>query len=452
MMRSKLARVLAVTALVSAAQSVSASEAAQLGGSELTPFGAQRNGNADGSIPAYTGEPIGTPKCYNPSEPTNFCDPWNDKPLYTITAQNLAQYSNVLTEGQKALFARYPDFKMNVYPTRRTVRFPDSYLENTKKNADSCKTTNGGVGIEGCFGGLPFPMPKSGNEVMWNHQLQYIPDLQSNLKSYLVDGSGRRILVNAEKHWTTNPFLDPSVSGPRGSEVEYFRVRVALYDPARRNGEQTLVRTNIAGEQRAWQYLPGQRRVKLAPDLAYDTPSPVAGGITTMDQQRLFLGRQDRYDFKYVGVQEKLINYNNFAIYDYKACSEDKLFTKNFPNPECMRWELHRVRVVEATLKPGFRHLLPKRRFYFDEDVSGAGTADNYDATGKLIRVDSMPTIPNYVFGYGMIPENTLTLDLERGAYTLPAYAAFQGGGFQTTEKKPVTMWTPENMSQGGIR
>ncbi|MCY1287485.1 hypothetical protein D9M70_364800 [compost metagenome] len=171
-----------------------------------------------------------------------------------------------------------------------------------------------------------------------------------------------------------------------------------------------------------------------------------------MDQQRLFLGRQDRYDFKYVGVEEKLINYNNFAIYDYKACSEDKLFTKNFPNPECMRWELHRVRVVEATLKPGFRHLLPKRRFYIDEDASGAGTSDSYDVTGKLIRVDSMPTIPNYVFGYGMIPDNTLTLDLERGAYTLPSYVAFPGGGYKTTEKQPVTMWSAENMGQAGIR
>ncbi|MGL4318170.1 MAG: DUF1329 domain-containing protein [Pseudomonas sp.] len=444
-----LAGALAVTALLSAIQAAAASE---LGGSGLTAFGSQSTASADGTIPAYTGEPIGIPACYDKKDPNNYCDPWNDKPLFIITAQNLGEYESRLTDGQKALFKQYPDFKMHVYPTRRTARFPDYYLANTSKNVDACKTANGGVTIEGCYGGVPFPAPKTGNEVVWNHQMQYNPNLFGNLRSYFVDGSGRRILVNAEKLWFANDFVDEANSGPRGSDVEYFRVRIALYDPARRNGEQTLVRTNIDGEQRAWQYLPGQRRVKLAPDLSYDTPSPVAGGITTMDQQRLFLGRQDRYDFKYVGVEEKFINYNNFAIYDFNACTEDKLLTKNFPNPECMRFELHRVRVVEATLKPGFRHLLPKRKFYFDEDVSGAGTSDSYDAAGKLIRVDTMPTIPNYVFGYGMVPDQTVTLDLERGAYMVPSFTAFKGGGYGQIDKHPASIFSSEDMARSGIR
>lgn len=447
-----LAGALVVTALVGAIQTAAANDASKLGGPELTAFGSQRTGNADGSIPAYTGEPIGVPACYDKNEPTNYCDPWNDKSLFIITAQNLGEHEARLTDGQKALFKQYPNFKMHVYPTRRTARFPDYYLANTSKNVDACKTANAGVTIEGCYGGVPFPLPKTGNEVIWNHQLQYTPNLLGNLRSYFVDGSGRRIMVNAEKLWFANDFVDEANSGPRGSDVEYFRVRIALYDPPRRNGEQTLVRTNMVGEQRAWQYLPGQRRVKLAPDLSYDTPSPVAGGITTMDQQRLFLGRQDRYDFKYVGVEEKFINYNNFAIYDYNACTEDKLLTKNFPNPECMRWELHRVHVVEATLKPGFRHLLPKRKFYLDEDVTGAGTSDSYDAAGKLIRVDTMPTIPNYVFGYGMIPDQTVTLDLERGAYMVPAFTAFKGGGYGMVEKHPESNWSSENMARSGIR
>lgn len=452
MKRSNLASVLALAALASAVQSASASEAEQLGGPELTAFGAQRGGNADGSIPAYSDEPLGLPACHDKAESTNFCDPWSDKPLFTITAQNLSQYAERLTEGQRELFARYPEYKMNVYQTRRTVRFPQTYLDNTRKNVDACKTTNAGVSIEGCYAGLPFPLPKTGNEVIWNHLLPYAPSLQLNARAYLVDGSGRRILVNAIKALESSDFLDTTDNGPKDSDVDYWRIRFSVYDPARRNGEQTLARYSVSGEQRAWQYLPGQRRVKLAPDLAYDTPSPVAGGISTMDQQHLFLGKQDRYDFKYLGVEEKLINYNNFAIYDYKACSEDKLFTQSFPNPECMRWELHRVRVVEATLKPGFRHLLPKRRFYIDEDVSGAGTADSYDVTGKLIRIDSMLTIPNYVYGYGLIPDNTLTFDLERGAYILPSFTGFKGGGYAATDKPSESTWSPDNMGQTGIR
>lgn len=447
-----LAGALAVTAMFGAIHTAAANDASKLGGPELTAFGSQKTANADGTIPAYTGEPIGIPSCYDKNDANNYCDPWNDKPLFIITAQNLGEHESRLTDGQKALFQQYPDFKMYVYPTRRTARFPEYYLANTSKNVDACKTANNGVTIEGCYGGVPFPTPKTGNEVVWNHQLQYNPNLFGNLRSYFVDGSGRRILVNAEKLWFASDFVDEANSGPRGSDVEYFKVRIALYDPARRNGEQTLVRTNIDGEQRAWQYLPGQRRVKLAPDLSYDTPSPVAGGITTMDQQRLFLGRQDRYDFKYVGVEEKFINYNNFAIYDFNACTEEKLLTKNFPNPECMRFELHRVRVVEATLKPGFRHLLPKRKFYFDEDVSGAGTSDSYDAAGKLIRVDTMPTIPNYVFGYGMVPDQTVTLDLERGAYMVPSFTAFKGGGYGQVDKHPGSIFSSEDMARSGIR
>lgn len=451
MQRNTIVAPLAFAALFGAVQLANASDASKLGGPELTAFGSQQAGNAAGTIPAYSAEPIGIPSCYNAAEPGNYCDPWNDQPLYTITKQNLAQYEAQLTEGQKATFAQYPDYKMVVYPTRRTARFPQYYLENTAKNVDSCKTTKDGVAIEGCYGGVPFPLAKTGNEVIWNHQMQFIQSMEGNLRSYFVDGSGRRILVNAEKLWTTNDFV-ANTPGIRKGNVEYFRVRIALYDPPRRNGEQTLVRTNVDGEQRAWQYLPGQRRVKMAPDLSYDTPSPVAGGITTMDQQRLFLGKQDRYDFKFVGVEEKLINYNNFAIYDKNVCTEDKLFTKNFPNPDCMRFELHRVSVVEATLKPGFRHVLPKRRFYIDEDVSGAGTADSYDAAGKLIRVDSMPTIPNYVFGYGMVPDQTTTFDLERGAYMMPSFTAFPGGGYVAVDKISENFWSPESMSQGGLR
>lgn len=452
MKRSNLACALVLAGVAGTVHSVSASEAAQLDGPELTAFGAQRAGNADGSIPAYTGEPIGLPACYDKSEPTNFCDPWNDKPLYTITAQNLAEHAERLTEGQKELFARYPDFRMNIYQTRRTVRFPEAYLESTRKNVDACKTTNGGVSIEGCYGGVPFPLPKTGNEVLWNHQLAYQSNLVANIRSIMVDGSGRRILVNAQNNHTSNPFVDPKIEGPRSGDVEYFRVLSAQYDPPRRNGDKTLLRTNLRGEQRAWQYLPGQRRVKLAPDLAYDTPSPVAGGVTTMDQQRLFLGRQDRYDFALIGLQEKFINYNNFGAYDYKSCSEEKFFTKNYPNPDCMRWELHRVWVVEATLKPGFRHLMPKRRFYLDEDVSGSGITDNYDATGKLIRIDTMLTIPDYVSGYGLLFDNTNTFDLERGAYIVPAFSGFKGGGYRAVEAIPESIWSAENMAQSSTR
>ena len=57
-------------------------------------------------------------------------------------------------------------------------------------------------------------------------------------------------------------------------------------------------------DRRAWSYLPGQRRVKVAPDLAYDTPNPGTAGATTFDDTFIFNGSMDRFDFKLVGKKE----------------------------------------------------------------------------------------------------------------------------------------------------
>ena len=80
---------------------------------------------------------------------------------------------------------------------------------------------------------------------------------------------------------------------------------------------------------------PGQRRVKLAPDLAYDTPAPMAGGSATMDDAIAFLGALDRFDFKLVGKKEKFIMYNNFKLNDHANCSdaEDPVDERISPTP-----------------------------------------------------------------------------------------------------------------------
>ncbi|MCY1288156.1 hypothetical protein D9M68_224230 [compost metagenome] len=450
-MRSKkyLIGVLAILALGGAFQTAEADTP----GVDLTPFGAERRGNADGSIPDYTGEAIPVPPCYSASEPGYYCDPWNDKPLFSITAQNLELYADRLTDGQRSLFRAYPEFRMDIYPSRRTVRFPDYVLDNTLKNLSSCRTTEDGNKIEGCYGGIPFPKPKTGHEVMWNHILKYTPiNQQAKVKSILVDSTGRRILLGEQNLWGTRFFNDPENDQPRSGNSLYAGVRVAVYAPVRRNGEQTMILQDVSGRQRAYQYLPGQRRVKLAPDLAYDTPSPISGGVATMDQQELFYGQLDRYDFQYLGKKERFIIYNNFAGSDYKKCPEDVYFTKHYPNPDCTRWELHRVRVVEATLKPGFRHIMPKRKFYFDEDLSMAGTADSYDVSGNLFRIDNVVTFPLYAYGYGNLTNSTISIDLGRNSYGVGAFGGFPGGGYRVVDGLPASTWSPEIMAGTGIR
>jgi hypothetical protein len=166
----------------------------------------------------------------------------------------------------------------------------------------------------------------------------------------------------------------------------YWAFRADADAPARRAGERLVLIDPLDVKsvgRRAYQYIPGQRRVKLSPDLAYDTPAPMAGGSATMDDALVFLGALDRYDFRLVGKKEKFIMYNNFKMNDRGGCDDKAILTRNFPNPDCVRWELHRVWVVEAKLKSGFRHIYQRRMFYWDEDSYSAGVAENYDAAEK---------------------------------------------------------------------
>lgn len=151
---------------------VSSDEAAKLGTS-LTPLGAERAGNADGSIPAWTG---GIPKDAGAVDDKGFLsDPFaSEKPLFTITAQNVDKYKDKLTPGQLAMFKRYPDtYKIPVYTTHRTATVPDAVMEATKHNAVKTNLVQGGNGLENFELANPFPIPKSGLEVIWNHITRY---------------------------------------------------------------------------------------------------------------------------------------------------------------------------------------------------------------------------------------------------------------------------------------
>src|SRR5512140_1805085 len=105
-----------------AAAELGAADLAKLG-TTLTPVGAEKAGNAAGTIPAWDGGITKPPAGYQPGG--HYPDPFaGDKPLFTITGQNLDQYKANLSEGQVAMLKKYPDWKMNVYPSHRTASFP----------------------------------------------------------------------------------------------------------------------------------------------------------------------------------------------------------------------------------------------------------------------------------------------------------------------------------------
>lgn len=427
---------------------VTAEEAKKLG-TTLTAVGAEKSGNADGSIPEYTGGLTKAPASYKPGSGVR-PDPYaGEKPLYSISAKNMDQYANKLTEGSKALLKKYPTYRIDVYKTHRSVTFPDYVKEWTAKNAVSAATTNGGLSIKGAKSGIPFPIPKDGYEAMWNHLARFEGEAYiGKYVSYNVDSAGRKTLSTKGTAWSEFPYYNRK----HPSTDKYFLAKFVYDAPARRNGEGFMIQDplNMAEKGRAaWQYLPGQRRVKMAPDIAFDTPNPGTAGATTYDDGYVFNGSMERYNFKLIGKKEMLVPYNTYKTV-YGADSNALCGPKHI-NPDHVRWELHRVWVVEATLKPGKRHIYSKRTFYLDEDSWAAVVADNYDARGQLYRT----IFSAFTFSYdAKTPFNapTFSYDLIAGNYSLGVNIGEPGLSVKYVAPLPATEWSPDSLAGSGIR
>jgi hypothetical protein len=426
-------------------------------GKNLLPWGAEKAGNADGSIPAYSGQ-LAVPAGYDPAKPGVRPDPFADeKPLYSVTAANMAEHVDKLSDGLKAMLAKYPTFRMDVYPSHRTMVYPQWVQDNSIRNATSCKSIADGkeVYLKGCYAGIPFPLPQDGLQVMWNHVVKYsAPESwEARFQSWLVDASGTVTLQGDNVAAYRSPFYDRNSSEPNPVGTDYFKYRHDTSAPARKAGERLLLLESTRmgnGGTRVWQYLPGQRRVKLAPDLAYDTPNPQSGGAATMDDARAFAGALDRFDFKLVGKKEMLIPYNTFRMQAGGSCSNKQRLTPNHLNPDCVRWELHRVWVVEATVKSGVRHVYPKRIMYWDEDTAGAGISDGFDASGKVYRVNVVYPYPMYE-GEAQSTDMYTTFDLATGVYS-EQVGAVESGGWYMIPAKSSTYFTADSLGASGIR
>lgn len=403
---------------------------------DLTPTGAERAGNADGTIPAWTGEVVKAKLAADGGRIDPFAD---EQPVVQITASNYKQYKDKLTAGQIALFEKYPEtFRMDVYPTHRTHAAPQYVYDNTYKNALRTKLDATGNSVENAYGGIPFPIPANGNEVIWNHNLRWLGE--GAFKQYVsltVQPNGA-LSYGGGDLWETYPYYakENSLEGFNGNLLELFLV----YDkPTRRKGEVILVIDPVDqanSPRQAWQYIPGQRRVRRAPTIAFDTPNPQFNGQATYDNAFMYNGSPERYDWKLVGKQEMYIPYNNNRLMQAFSQGDDKvreIATPNHPNSEYLRWELHRVWVVEATVKDGKRHVYAKRRFYLDEDSWAIAATDIYDGRGNLWRVGFANLLNAYDLPGTLIRGNWLT-DLQNGAYA-----------FNEIDIKPIKLYEGED-------
>jgi len=438
---------LATSMAVPAMAALSADEAKALG-QTLTAIGADKSASKDGTIPAYTGGLTTPPAGFKAGDGIR-PDPFAaEKPRLSIDGKNLAQHAAQLTEGTKALLQKYPSMRVDVYPTHRSVAFPKWVGDNTAKNAVRAKTGNDGRSIDGAHAGFPFPIPKNGYEAMWNHLVRFNGSAyESRYRNLTVDASGRVTLATEGISNQEYPYWDNA----RPTADTYWKIKLTYTGPARRAGEALMIIDPLdigTKERRAWTYLPGQRRVKVAPDLAHDTPNPGTAGGNTFDDIFLFNGSMDRFDFKLVGKKEMIVPYNAYAaVYGAK---QDDLLKPSHLNPDLVRWELHRVWVVEATLREGKRHVYAKRTFYLDEDSWAAVASDEYDARGQLYRAGFAYMAPSYdlpapytdMFGH---------YDLVARNYSLTGFIA-ETGGLKHSKPLPEREWTADALAGAGIR
>jgi len=450
-LRQSLAFVLAFGVIGSATAATTAEEAKQLG-TTLTALGAQKAANADGSIQEFTNTPIAPPADYK-SESGYYPDPFKDeKPLVSIDASNMDQYVDKLSEGTKQFLKRWPSYRIDVYPSHRTVTYSQWVAENTLRNATSAKLVADTSGVEDAYGGIPFPIPKNGAEVIWNSYLFPTPTaVDSQSAGYLVDQTGRVTQTSVSYMYKEFPYYDTEATSLEG--LSYFKFLSNGVEPARTAGNKSLGWYSIDYSKQdflVWQYTTGQRRVRMAPETKYDALSGASGQM--FDEFHTYSGQPDKYDWKLIGKQEMYIPYN-----PYRAVFGDaeKDITPQHFNPDALRWELHRVWVVEGNLKPGQSHSKPKRVFYVDEDTWAIALADSYNSDGELSRVIQALTFEMY--GNGEQNSTTyvgtnIAYNLEKGSYVYQGHYNGPGLYVLPVEKRDPSETSSDTMGGSGIR
>jgi hypothetical protein len=394
---------------------ISADQIARLDG-DLTPFGAERAGNADDSIPAWEGGITEPPAAYQPG--MHHPDPFADDPvLFTIDGTNMQLYPSRLTAGQKALMRAYPSFRMNVYRTRRSASAPQRIYDATRKVAATARLGDGGNGVTGAVIGIPFPIPENGHQAIWNHLLRYRGETAARwIGQAMPTRGGNYTLVRFQDEVDLRYVHQDMTEETLNNILLLFKQKVVA--PARLAGGILLVQETldqVKENRRAWVYNKGQRRVRRAPNVAYDNPGTASDGLRTNDQFDMFNGALDRYDWKLVGKREMYVPYNAYKLHSDKLKYKD-ILTPLHVNPDYPRYELHRVWVVDATLKKGMRHIYKRRTFYIDEDSWQILAVDIYDNRDQLWRVSQ-----GHVINYYEVPTIWTTLevttDLQAGRY-----------------------------------
>lgn len=390
---------LALAALVGVASAATVQDL----GTTLTPLGGEKAGDSAHAIPAWNAEQVALPGWAYGKYRKDYFKFKDEKPVETIDASNVDKFIDKLTPGQVALIKQTKGYKMDIYPSHRYCSAPDFVVENTKKNPGVAKIGADGWSLaEAVVPGVPFPLPKSGTEAMYNFKMRYrgvgIDYKKVTTAVSPRKGSNDWIKAGSEQTlyfpWGNKGSTNLSALPP----IEY-QTYFAYTQPTALAGQALAITyfLNQAGSE-TFYYFPGQRRVRRMPAYAYDAPQIGLENQYTLDEPFVFNGTLDRFDWKLAGKKEIYVPYSSFGAYNFAAKFED-VAKDDFIAENARRYELHRVWVIEATVKSGSRHLAPKRTFYMDEDSWNLLAADDYDAQGKLWKHREGYLIPVYETG-----------------------------------------------------
>jgi len=421
-------------------------------GNTLTPVGAEKAGNAAGTIPEWTG---GLPTDAAPVSENGFVsNPFaEDKPLFVITAQNYQQYADNLAPGQIAMFERYPEtFKMPVYESRRSVSMPDAVYSATRDNAANTKLVADGYGLENYRLANAFPIPANGLEVVWNHITRFRGEaFQRVVVQATPQVNGSYTIVRFNEDYVIPQGLADFTPGTMDNILYYFKQQVT--DPSRLAGNVLLVHETInqvETPRMAWIYNAGQRRVRRAPQVSYDGPGTAADGMRTSDNLDMYNGAPDRYNWELKGKKEMYIAYNSYKLGSPEQQYSD-IIQAGHLNSDLTRYELHRVWEVEATVKPDQRHIYAKRHMFVDEDSWQAAHIDHYDGRDTMWRIAEAHSLHRYkdqVPGYAA---ETL-YDVLAGRYLVMGLSNEEESGYNYQHQASASDFTPAALRQAGVR
>lgn len=443
-----------ITGIQGARAAVTEQEAKRLEG-DLTPFGAERAGNAAGTIPAWDGGLTAPPEGIGYQLGGHHPDPFAaDKPLYTITSANMSQYEAQLTNGHKELLAAYPGtYLMHVYPTRRSCAYPPQVYAAVARNAVSARMINDDNSITGATMAPPFPVPQSAREIVWNHELNYrgFKSVRGSVAAAPSKGGDFTPEISLDKsmyNWS-----DPANTTTEAmNNMVYFFLKETLSPPQVAGTVFLLHYTldQVADHRHTWNYKPGERKVRRLTGLQYDTPTFGSDGIRTIDNIQVWNGGGDRYDWEQQGKSEKIIPYNTYRLASPDLQYKD-ILQKGHLNQEAIRYELHRVWEVEGKLKAGKAHgIVHRRKFYVDEDSWYISATALYGPKDEIARVQEGFVI-NYYEQPLCLSATDIIYDISGGVYHI--------SGLRNQEQEidfnadfDRDIFTTENMRRTGVR